>query len=60
MKICSFQTKYFFLKKVGQSRPLFIYFLRFNTVDNKQVNKQMFNLNFADNWSGTADLWYQK
>ena len=29
--------------KVGHSLPLFIYFRLFNTADNKQVNKQMFN-----------------
>ena len=40
-----------FFKKVGNSRPLFIYFCLFNKVDNKQVNKQMFNINFADDWS---------
>ena len=28
---------------MGHSRPLFIYFRLFNSVDNKQVNKQMFN-----------------
>ena len=28
---------------MGHSRPLFIYFCLFNTVDIKQVNKQMFN-----------------
>ena len=27
----------FFLKKMGHSRPLFIYFRLFNTVDNKQM-----------------------
>ena len=32
-----------FFLKVGHSRPLFIYFCLFNTVDIKQVNKQMFN-----------------
>ena len=49
-----------FFKKVGNSRPLFIYFCLFNKVDNKQVNKQMFNINFADDQSRTTDLWYQK
>ena len=44
--------------KADRSRPLFIYFCLFNTVDNKQVNKQMSNINFADDWSLTADLWY--
>ena len=24
------------------------------------INKQMFNITFADDWSRTADLWYQK
>ena len=32
----------FFLKEIGPSRPLFLYFLLFNTVDSK-----MFNLNFC-------------
>ena len=41
---------------MGHSRPLFIYFRLFNTVDNKQVNKQMFNINFADNWSRTVEF----
>ena len=31
-------------KKMFFSRPLFIYFRLFNTVDNKQVNKQMFSM----------------
>ena len=31
------------LKKVGHFRPLFIYYCLFNTLVNKQVNKQMFN-----------------
>ena len=47
-----------FSMKADRSRPLFIYFCLFNTVDNKQVNKQMSNINFADDWSLTADLWY--
>ena len=46
------------LLKVGHSRPLFIYFCLFNTVDSKQVN--IFNINFADDWIWTADLWYWK
>ena len=37
--------------KVGHPWPLLIYFRLFNTVDNKQVNKQMFNKIFADDWS---------
>ena len=44
-----------FFKKVGHSRPLFIYFRLFST-----VNKQMFNINFANDWSRTIDLWYWK
>ena len=35
--------------------PLF-YFRLFNTVDNKQVNEQMFSINFANDWSHTMDL----
>ena len=46
--------------KVGHSRPLLIYFRLFNTVDNKLVNKQMFNIYFSYDWSLTKDLWYQK
>ena len=46
--------------KVGHSRPLYIYFRLFNIVDNKQVNKQMFNINFADGWSWTTGLLYRK
>ena len=33
----------FFFKKVGLFPAFLIYFRLFNTVDNKQVNKQMFN-----------------
>ena len=50
----------YLFKKVGHSRPLLIYFRLFNTVDNKQVNQQMFKYKFADDWSQTPDLWYQK
>ena len=34
---------FFFLKNKGHSQLQFIYFCLFNTVDNKQVKKQMFN-----------------
>ena len=51
---------YFFLLKSGPSWPLFIYFCLFDAVDNKQVNKQMSDINFADDWSQTADHWYWK
>ena len=37
--------------KVGHSRPLFIYFLLI-------INKC--SINFANDWSRTADLWYWK
>ena len=37
------KIKLFSFLKVGHSRLLFIYFRLFNTVDNKQVKKQMFN-----------------
>ena len=47
-----FEMSQFFLK-MGHSRPLFCLF---NTVD----SKQMFNINFANDWIQTADLWYQK
>ena len=43
LTIWLFSIRDFFLKKVGHSRLLFIYFRLFITVDNKQVNKQMFN-----------------
>ena len=49
----------FFFKKEGHSRPLLIYFLLFNTVDNELEDKQMFNINFADDWSQTEVLWYR-
>ena len=35
---------------------LFLYFRLFNTV----VSEQMFNINFADDWIQTVDLWYRK
>ena len=38
---------------MGHSRPLFTFFVFFNTVD----SKQMFNINFADDWISTADLY---
>ena len=38
--------------KVVHSRPLLFYFRIFNTVD----SKQMFNLNFADDWIQTMDI----
>ena len=31
---------------MGHSRPLFLYFCLFNTVE----RKEMFNINFADDW----------
>ena len=43
-------------KKVGYSRPLFIYFSLFNAV----YSKKIFDINFADDWSRTLDLWYRK
>ena len=45
-----------FIQKVGHSRPPFIYFRLLNTADSKQV----FNINFANDWIRTMDLWYQK
>ena len=38
----------------GHSRPLFLHFCLFNAVD----SKQMFNINFANDWIWTSDLWY--
>ena len=54
------RTEYFtfecFFKKLGHSRPLFLYFRLFNTVDS-----EMFNIIFfADDWFRTADLWIWK
>ena len=51
---CGSNTLAFF--KMGHSRPLFLYFHLFNTVDSKQI----FNMNFADDWIRTADHWYCK
>ena len=45
-----------FFIKMGHSRPLFLYLRLFNTVE----SKQMFILNFADDWIRTEDLWYFK
>ena len=41
---------------MGHSRSLFLYFRLFNAV----YGKQMFNLNFANDWIQTADHWYWK
>ena len=42
---------------MGYTRPLFLYFRLFNTVD----RIQMFDIKvFADDWNRTADLWYWK
>ena len=38
------------------SRPLFLYFRRYNTVDSKQT----FNINISDDWIQIADLRYWK
>ena len=40
-----------------KSRPLFLYFRLFNTVGD---SKKMFNVNFAEVWIRTADLWCRK
>ena len=45
-----------FNSNLGYSRPLFLYVRLFNTID----SKQMFNLNFADDWIWTADVWFSK
>ena len=47
-----------FFKIVGRSRPLLIYFRRYNTVDRKQLI--VFNINFANDWIRTTDLWSLK
>ena len=41
---------------MGYSRPFLLYFRLFNTDD----SIQMCNINFADDWIQTADLWYWK
>ena len=41
---------------MGQSRNLFLYFRLFNSVD----NKEMYIVNFADDWIRTAEVWYWK
>ena len=46
-------------KKVGHSRPFFIYFCLINTFDIKQVNNCL-KINLADDWIQTSDLWYWK
>ena len=45
-----------FLKKMGQSRPLFLYFRLFNI----QLTNIQYKYIFADDWIRTTDLWYQK
>ena len=49
----SFLYLYFLM---GHSRPHFLYFRLFNTVD----SKIMLNINFADDWIQTATHWYWK
>ena len=44
----------FIFFKMGHSQPLFS-FRHSNTVD----IKQMFNLNFVDDWNLTMDLWIE-
>ena len=38
------------------SQPLFLSFCLFHTIE----STQMFNINFADDWIRTLDLWYRK
>ena len=45
-----------FFQKWAIPGLFFLYFRLFNTVD----SKQMFNINFADDWIRTVDLWYWK
>ena len=40
----------------SQSRPVFLYFCFFNSVDCNIIG----NIKFADDWIWIADLWYQK
>ena len=43
--------------KMGHSRPLFFLYCRlFNTVN----SKEMFNINFVDDWIQKVDLWNRK
>ena len=53
---CKLFGYYFFKKNIGRSRPLFLYFCLFNTVE----STQMFNMNFDNEWIRTAELWYWK
>ena len=41
----------FFLNKVGHSRPLFIYFRLFNTVDNKQMFNKILPMTGVEPWA---------
>ena len=56
MRCSQYVVKLLNLIKMGHSRPLFLYVHLFNTVD----SKQMFTINFADDWTRTVDLWYCK
>ena len=41
----------FFLKKVGHSRPLVIYFRLFNAVDNKPMFNKILLMNGVEPWT---------
>ena len=60
LKLLISKWKMFFLKKSGEFPASFNLFSSFHTVDIKLVNKQMFNINFVDDWSWTKDLCYWK
>ena len=49
---CVFVTNSVFFKKVDHSRP-FLFIFVFSI---QLINKQMFNINFADDWSRTANV----
>ena len=43
-----------------QAEPKIVFFVFFIDFRVFKTRKQMSNINFADDWIRTADLWYQK
>ena len=41
---------------MGHSRPIFLYFRFFNTFHSKQI----YNLNFSNDWIRMGDIWYKR
>ena len=54
---CAVQNTYFFNEKWAIP-GIFLFIFVFSI--QLTINKQMFNVNFADDWSRTEDLWYWK